>query len=168
MMTLLSAAVIAAAILWSARSIGADLRGGRDDARRARSLALMQTFSAAAAAARSDPRALLLWQPLAAMARTLFPDEFAALDRAFGGAFPFAAGHIEAAHAQWTTEWLAWERTHDAQYRMKAAEAERGGGDSAVVRARLDAIEREKLDLYQRRYEEYIRVAKALQALTAT
>jgi hypothetical protein len=34
-----------------------------------------------------------------------------------------------------------------------------------VLRAKVDAIEREKLDAYQRRYEEYVRVAKALQAL---
>jgi len=38
-------------------------------------------------------------------------------------------------------------------------------GTSAVLRARLDAVESEKLDLYQRRYQEYVRVAKALQAL---
>jgi hypothetical protein len=35
-----------------------------------------------------------------------------------------------------------------------------------VLRAKLDAVEREKLDSYQRRYEEYVRIAKALQALT--
>ena len=34
-----------------------------------------------------------------------------------------------------------------------------------AARARLDAIEQEKLELYQRRYAEYVRVAKALQAL---
>jgi hypothetical protein len=34
------------------------------------------------------------------------------------------------------------------------------------MRARLDAVEREKLETYQRRYEEYVRVAKALQALS--
>jgi hypothetical protein len=35
------------------------------------------------------------------------------------------------------------------------------------MRARLDAVESEKLDLYQRRYADYVRVAKALQALMA-
>jgi hypothetical protein len=36
---------------------------------------------------------------------------------------------------------------------------------SPAARARVDAIEREKLDLYQRRYQDYVQVAKALQAL---
>jgi hypothetical protein len=35
-----------------------------------------------------------------------------------------------------------------------------------MVRARVDAVEREKLDAYQRRYQEYVQVARALQALT--
>jgi hypothetical protein len=35
-----------------------------------------------------------------------------------------------------------------------------------LARARLDAVEREKLELYQRRYEEYVRVSKALQSLS--
>jgi len=38
-------------------------------------------------------------------------------------------------------------------------------GTSALLRARLDAVESEKLGLYQRRYEDYVRVARALQAL---
>jgi hypothetical protein len=38
-------------------------------------------------------------------------------------------------------------------------------GGSTVARARLEAVEQEKLDLYQRRYQDYVRVAKALQAL---
>ena len=46
-----------------------------------------------------------------------------------------------------------------------AGEAERGVQPMAQLRARLDAVEREKLDLYQRRYTDYVRVAKALQAL---
>jgi hypothetical protein len=37
-----------------------------------------------------------------------------------------------------------------------------------VIRARVEAVEREKLDIYQRRYEEYVRVSKALQTLTRT
>jgi hypothetical protein len=53
---------------------------------------------------------------------------------------------------------------------MKAAAAQAellasGGSGTAAARARVDAVEREKLDLYQRRYGEYVRVAKALQAL---
>ena len=75
---------------------------------------------------------------------------------------------VQAAHARWTAEWLAWERTHDAEYKLKAAEIEEellASGGSTVVRGRLDGVEREKLDRYQRRYEEYVRVGKALQAL---
>ncbi len=86
-----------------------------------------------------------------------------------GIAFPFGSERIQAAHAQWTADWLAWERTHDAEYKLKAAAVEeelaRSEG-SPLVRARLDAIEREKLERYQRRYEEYVRIGKALQALT--
>ena len=118
----------------------------------------------------SRPRALLEWQPLARAARELFPEEFAALDRAAGAAFPFSAEAIQAAHARWTAEWLGWERSHDAEYKVKAAAVERelaASGGSPIVRARLEAVEREKLERYQRRYEEYVRTAKALQALTA-
>ena len=64
---------------------------------------------------------------------------------------------------------MSWERAHDAEFKLKAAAAEHdlgASGGSPVMRAKVDAIEREKLDAYQRRYEEYVRVAKALQALT--
>ena len=51
-------------------------------------------------------------------------------------------------------------------WRVAAAEQELvAAGPSPLLRARLDAVEREKLELYQRRYEEYVRVARALQAL---
>jgi hypothetical protein len=87
-----------------------------------------------------------------------------------GSAFPFGAERLQAAHARWTAEWLAWERTHDGDYKRKAAAAEQelalSSGSAAIeARARLDDLEREKLELYQRRYEEYVRVSKALQAL---
>src|SRR5207247_9991278 len=88
-----------------------------------------------------------------------------------GGPFPFAPDQVRAAHARWTTEWLAWERAHDATYKDRAAVAEHEltvSAGSVAARARLDAIEREKLDLYQRRYQEYIQVAKALQSLIDT
>ena len=51
---------------------------------------------------------------------------------------------------------------------MRIAAAERDlavSGGAPFERARLDALEREKLDRYQHRYEDYIRVAKKLQAL---
>ena len=106
----------------------------------------------------------------------------AEIDRAFGGRFPFSDDDIERAHGRWTADWLAWERTHDGVYKLKAAEAlstlaaataasDRSGRTDeaqaacALARARVDDVERDKLDLYQRRYEEYVRTAKALQAL---
>jgi hypothetical protein len=67
-----------------------------------------------------------------------------------------------------SADWLAWERRHDADSKLKAAIVEHElGGDvhSPFGRARLDAVEHEKLDLYQQHYEEYIRIAKGLQAL---
>ena len=115
-------------------------------------------------AAERDPRALLVWQPLANTARQIFPAECSALDRAAGRTFPFTKEQVQAAHAAWTADWLAWERTHDAEYKLKAAALEPDA--SPLGRARLDAVEREKLDTYQRRYEDYVKVARALQALT--
>ena len=107
---------------------------------------------------------------LATTARKLYPKEFAALDHASGTTFPFSADLIERAHSRWTADWLAWERTHDGDCKLKAATVEHELGDavdSAYGRARLDAVEREKLDRYQQRYEEYTRVGKGLQALIA-
>ena len=167
-MAVVAALIVAGAIGWAAQAIVGERRKARGDATRERTAQLLQTFAPGVAAAQSDPRALLAWQPLARTARQVCPDEFAALDRAAGGAFPFGREQLEAAHSRWTTEWLAWERSHDAAFKLKAATVEAelaSSGGSPLVRARLDAVEREKLDLYQRRYEEYIRVAKALQAL---
>ena len=133
-------------------------------------MTLLQLFTPGLAAVQTDPRALLVWQPLAKTARQLFPVEFATLDRAAGATFPFTADQLQAAHAQWTAEWLAWEYAHDADYKLKTAlvEHEIGAQEaSPLLRAKLDAVEREKLGLYQRRYQEYVRVAKALQALSA-
>jgi hypothetical protein len=170
MITLLSAIIIAASIVWAAQRLVSSRRDAalRDDASKTRVLALLQLFAMPVTGVSGDPRALISWHPLARSARALFPDEFASLDSAYGGEFPFTRTQIEEAHARWTADWLAWERTHDTEYKLKATEAERQTtGDASVVRARLDSIEREKLDRYQRRYEEYVRVAKALQALTA-
>jgi len=163
-----AAIVVAAAILWAARALVAELRTARTEATRTRALAVLQTFSPGIAAAHSDPRALMTWVPLARAARQMLPAEFALLDAAAGGSFPFSAERIQAAHAQWTAEWLAWERAHDTEYKLKAAVLDRelASGDSAMVRARLEAVEREKLDLYQRHYQEYVQIAKALQSLS--
>jgi hypothetical protein len=175
----LIAAVIAAAVVWGAKRIAGEIKLSREEAVRGRALDLLRLLSPAIGAAQSDPKSLLGWQPLANVARQLFPAELDTLDRAANGTFPFSKAQIEAAHAQWTTEWLAWERAHDAEYKLKASALEQElaalsssesssfspGGSSSIVRARLDAVEREKLETYQRRYSEYVRVAKALQGL---
>src|SRR5690349_1492689 len=100
--------VIAAA--GSAAWIVSELRAGRAEHFHNRTLTLMGLFAAASATAAEDPRLILAWQPLAQKARGLFPAEFAELDRAFGSRFPFTREQIQAAHARWTTDWLAWER----------------------------------------------------------
>ena len=162
---LAAAFIVAAAIVAAAYLVAAELRAAREQASRGRALTILQAFAPGIEAARADPRALLVWQPLAQAVRKLFPDECASLDAASGSSFPFSADVMSSAHARWTADWLAWERTHDATYKMKTAAAEQDL-ESPAGRARLDALEREKLDLYQRRYEEYVRVAKALQKLT--
>ena len=162
---IVSAAVVFAAVLVVARHRPRGADAGSNDARRLQLLAL---FAPGVAAAAEDPRALLVWLPLASTARALFPDDFAAIDRAAGGRFPFSRERVEAAHARWSAEWLMWEASHDTEYKLKAAAAEeelRASPGSPVLRARLDSVEREKLERYQRRYEEYTRVSKALKSL---
>lgn len=164
----ISALVVAAAVAWAGWRIAREIAAGRQ-ARPALER-LLAVFAPGIAAAAADPRALLAWQPLAATARRLFPDEFAALDKASGGTFPFSAEQLQAAHARWTADWLAWERAHDADYKLKITTLEHDLGDvlnSPYGRARLDAVEREKLDRYQQRYEEYTRTARGLQALVS-
>ena len=102
MIPIAAAIVLAAAILWAARALVAELRAARTAVTHTRALAVRQTFSAGIAAAHSDPRALITWVPLARAARQLLPAEFALLDAAAGGSFPFSAERIQAAHAQWT------------------------------------------------------------------
>jgi hypothetical protein len=141
---------------------------GWDDRQRDRELALVALFAPAIAAVHTDPRALLTWQPLAKTLRSRFAAEFAALDAASGSTFPFSKDVIAAAHARWTTEWLAWEKSHDATYKLKALAAQQelqGHSNSELARAQIDAVEREKLEQYQRRYEDYVRVGKALHGL---
>ena len=167
MLLLLSALIVAAVVAWAARQIVRELQASRAERAREHRLQILAAFVPAVGAAQADPRAILVWQPLARTARQLFPQDFAELDRASGTTFPFGAESIQAAHARWTADWLAWERTHDAEFKLKAVIVEHElaeSGGSPIVRARLEAVEREKLDQYQRRYEEYVRVAKALQA----
>ncbi len=163
-----AALIVAAVIAVSAAQIVNELKRGRDEQCASRQLSMAALFAPAIAAAREDPRALLTWQPLAKTLRGLFAAEFAALDAASGSTFPFNKDVLAAAHSRWTTDWLAWERAHDAIYKLKALEAQhalQAEAGSDVGRGKLDAVEREKLDLYQRRYEEYVRVGKALQGL---
>ena len=170
MLILISALIVAAAVIWSGRhvaraSAAAGRAGGATDRRTAEMLAL---FAPGIDAARRDPRALLTWQPLASIARKLFPAEFAEIDAAAGAPFPFTSEQIQAAHARWSADWLAWERAHDGEYKMRAAAAQDELGErvaSQYGRSRLEAIEREKLERYQQRYEEYTHVSKALQTL---
>jgi hypothetical protein len=159
--------IVAAAVVWAAVYVARPVRGGGSG-----DLAdvpqLLTMFAPALVAAQDDPRALLVWQPLAVTARKLYPAAFAALDAASGATFPFTIDQIQSAHARWTTDWLTWERSHDGEYKLKAAAVEHELGDaiaSAYGRARVAAVEGEKLDRYQRRYEEYTRVSRALQAL---
>jgi hypothetical protein len=157
----------AAAWLVAARISRLEAAAG-EDASRARILHLLELFAPAVVAANDDARAILTWRNLASRARALFPAEFAALDRASDGTFPFTTADIQAAHARWTAEWLSWEGAHDAEYKLKTARLEEELGESrrsGVGRARLEAVEREKLERYQRRYEDYTRVSRALQAL---
>jgi hypothetical protein len=167
-MIVVAALIVTGGIVWAAMAVAREIASARQAVVRGRTLELLELFASAMAAADADPRALLVWQPVARVARQLFPDECASFDRAAGSPVPFSRDRIQAAHAQWTAEWLAWERAHDAEYKMKAAAAEQelaASGGSAALRARVEAVEREKLERYQRRYEDYIRVAKALQAL---
>jgi hypothetical protein len=171
LLVLLAALIVAAAVAWTgvsvARAIGT-LRAPAGPTDDPRLVHLLELFAPGIAAAADDPRSLLVWQPMAVAARQLFPLEFARLDTAFGRTFPFTLEQLQSAHARWTTDWLGWERTHDGESKLKSASIEHEFGDrisSPLARARLDAVEREKLERYQRRYEEYTWTSKALQAL---
>jgi hypothetical protein len=172
MLFLIGFFVVAVAVWWGTIQIARELRAAKEEASRTRALDLLGLLSPAIGAAQSNPKSVLAWQPVANIARQLFPAELALLDRAAGGVFPLSKAQLEAAHAQWTTDWLAWEQSHDAEYKLKATVVEQelmhvesASGGSSIIRARLEAVEREKLEKYQRRYSEYVRVAKALQAL---
>lgn len=160
---------VALAVVFAAVRVSSALAEAR---REATVRHLQALFAPAQQAVQDDPRRLLVWVPAARASRRLFPDVFAVLDDASGGEFPFPARQVAEAHAQWTAEWLAWELAHDGEYALKAStldEELRATGESATPlgRARMAALEREKLERYQQRYQEYIRTARALQALQA-
>ena len=160
-------AAVAAAVGLGAFVVARALRRRRRDAQ---ILGLLATFGPAAERARADPRVLVAWHPVAVAARRAFPEAFAALEPDGDPRFPFDAADVEAAHARWSTEWLDWERRQDAEHRARreAVEAElESAADAAApaLRARLEALEQEKLERYQRRYEEYVSVSRALRQL---
>jgi hypothetical protein len=164
-----SALLVSGAVVWAATQIVREIAAARDDAKRGRMLQVLAAFGPAMSEAAVDPRAYITWQPIAVSARRLMPSEFAALDAAAGGAFPFTGEQIRDAHSRWTAEWLAWEQAHDTEFKLKAAAAEHdlaASGGAPLARAHLETIEREKLERYQRRYEEYIRIARKLQSLS--
>jgi hypothetical protein len=146
---------------------------GVDELRRQRREAtlhhVLATFAPAVVASQQDPKQLMVWYPMAQASRKLFPHVFKDLDAAAGGAFPFTKEQLKAAHARCTADWLAWERAHDAEYSLKVAEVQADidraqGPASPLLRTRLAALEQQKLERYQQRYEEYIKTAKALAA----
>jgi hypothetical protein len=168
---LIAALIVAAAVAVSGWRIVTEMDASRASIGSAdgeRLAQILGIFAPGLTEAGNDPRALLVWQPMATAARKLFPREFASLDQAFGRTFPFTLDQLQSAHARWTTDWLGWERMHDGECKLKAAAIEEELGDriaTAYGRARLESVERDKLERYQRRYEEYTRISKALQAL---
>ena len=122
------------------------------------------------AVARADGRELLGWRRVAGTLRELLPEAVRTIEQRTGQPFPFPRELVEDVHARWTADWLAWERAHDIRFRQRtsALEAELrecGEADTAAGRARLATLDDEKLQDYQRRYEEYVRVGKELAAL---
>jgi hypothetical protein len=164
LLLLVAALAAIAAVMWRTGSI---LEHQRQDAIIQQ---LLATFAPAIASVQQDPKQLLVWYPLAQACRKLYPDAFKELDRATRGTFPFTKEQVQTAHARCTSDWLAWERAHDAEYALKAAQVQDeidrvSGAASPLLRTRLAAIDQQKLERYQQRYEEYIKTAKALAAL---
>jgi len=161
---LIPISLLAVFFLWQIASV---LRQWKTDAAVQHLLAI---YGSAAAASRDDAKRLLVWYPMAMGARKLFPEAAAQLDAQFGAALPLGKEQIQAAHARCSSEWLAWERAHNAEYSVKTAQLEdeitrAGGHASPLMRTRLAALEQEKLERYQQRYEDYVRTSKALAAL---
>jgi len=167
-MVMLTSGIVAVTVVIVGLLILVELRKQRMDAQM---LGLLATFASVAKEVRSDPRLLLAYYPVAVAARRCFPEAFAALEQPQSQSFPFGSQEIEEAHARWTAEWLDWERNHESEYRRKAAalNAELVTATDARIpglRTELEAVEQQKLDLYQHRYEEYVGVSRALAKLT--
>ena len=168
MMWFYASLALYAALIFLLWRVGDELRRQR---RETSLQQLLATFAPAIVASQQDPKQLMVWYPMAQASRKLFPHVFKDLDAASGGAFPFTKEQVKAAHARCTADWLAWERAHDAEYSLKVAEVQdhidrTQGPASPLLRTRLAALEQQKLERYQQRYEEYIKTAKALAALT--
>jgi len=130
----------------------------------------LATFGPAIVTGRKDPEMFVAWSQLAKTARALFPESFRSFDAAVAGRFPFSQEAIEAAHARWTADWLAWECQHDTEYKDKTAVVEialetASESERPSLRAQLAAVTEEKLRTYQARYEGYVRIGKAIAAL---
>ena len=125
---------------------------------------------AAAAVGRAEPRELLAWHATADVVKRIFPEVIADIESKGGESFPIPRKVLEDTHAKWTAEWLAWERQHDADFRKRTsvlqAELEATGHEHTPDgHARMAALEDEKLQSYQQRYEEYVLVGKGLTGL---
>ena len=167
-MVVLMSAILAVTVAILGLLMLVELRKQRRDAQL---LGLLATFAPIAKEARSDPRLLLVHYPAVVAARRCFPEAFAALEEPQSKSFPLGSLEIEEAHARWTAEWLEWEQRHESEYQRKAAvlNAELVNTTDArmpALRAELEAVEQQKLDLYQHRYEEYVGVSRALAKLT--
>ena len=163
-------ALVAALVLVAVLVVAERARRERLRQHREQVAALLLT-SVGPAVARADGRELLGWRSVATALREVLPD--AVRDhRAGHGSSPFRFRGRSS-----TTPTPAGRPTgsrgngrHDIRFRQRASalEAElRGSGrvDTASGQARLAALDDEKLQDYQCRYEEYVRVGKALAAL---
>ncbi|MEE2635855.1 MAG: hypothetical protein VYE68_01305 [Acidobacteriota bacterium] len=150
-------------VLW----VRATLRARRRDAQL---LSLCATFGPPIERAQSDPRVLLAWYPVACAMRRQFAEAFAALSADPSKPFPWSPADIEAAHARWTADWLEWERHQDVEHRTMTADIETKleRAEATTIpglKTRLEHLEQQKLEHYQRRYEEYVGVSRALKKL---
>jgi hypothetical protein len=167
----LSVIALVVVVVAGAAFVAVQIVSAIDRASRAATIRHLQAlFAPALQTVERDPQLLLTWYPLAQASRRLFPEACAALDAASGRTFPFTQAQVQDAHAQCTASWLVWERSHDGESALKASalqeELTRAGEVATPLgRARVAALEREKLERYQDRYQQYIRAAKALQAL---
>ena len=112
----------------------------------------------------------MAWAAVARAARNAFPEASARLDAAANGRFPFSRELVEAAHARWTADCWPGSGSTMSNTRSAVAAAEQAldaapADQAAALQLRLAAINQEKLQTYQERYEHYVRVGKAIGAI---